>query len=602
MQYVIDFISLLGGLAMFLYGMRLMGDGLKTGASDTLQKVMSKVTDNPIKAFFLGMIITAIIQSSTATIVLTAGLVGAGILKLDQSLGIIIGSNVGTTVTGQIIRLLDVDASEGSFLQLFKPNTLAPLALIIGMVIIMAFKFKKSDVVGSIAIGFGILFTGLMSMTGAVSTLTEAGGPLENVFSGLGNAPFLSYLSGAGTAFLLQSSSATIGILQAFSMSGTLIFKSVFIILVGIYLGDCVTTGIVCSIGAKADAKRVGMVNILFNLSETVLVLLVVNLIHSFGWLDNIWEMQMTSGTIANLNTIFNLGCAILLLPLVKVYEKIARILIKDKQEKITDEYNKKMESLNPVFFKSPAIALNSCHEVLKTMYETASENIHNAYGLLFKYDGKIFDEISAKEDQIDRMTDALSNYLVELSGHISDQKQIRLLDEYTKISTCFERLGDHAMNIAEDAQGFDKEGISLSAKAAGELNITKDLLDRIMNKAQLAFMNSDINAANSIEPIEEVVDDLINTLHDNHLVRLRDGECTVVSGMYFVDILTNLERISDICSDIGVATITRCNPQLANQAHEYITSLHTSNDKEFNRIYTETHKEIFDKIALINA
>ena len=286
--YILDAITLLGGLAMFLYGMRLMGDGLKNGASATLKKAVERVTNNPIKAFLLGMAVTAIIQSSTATIVITSGLVGAGIITLDQSLGIVIGSNVGTTVTGQIIRLLDVKADEGSVLQFFQPSTLAPLALIIGMVILMGFKFNKSEVVGNIAIGFGILFSGLMSMTGAVGALTAQGGPLENVFSGLGNSPLLSYVSGAGTAFLLQSSSATIGILQAFSGSGTLVFKSVFIILVGIYLGDCVTTAIVCSIGAKEDARRVGIVNILFNLSETVLVLVVVNAAHGLGFLDGI--------------------------------------------------------------------------------------------------------------------------------------------------------------------------------------------------------------------------------------------------------------------------------------------------------------------------
>lgn len=600
MQYVIDFISLLGGLAMFLYGMRLMGDGLKSGASDTLQKAISKVTDNPIKAFFLGLTITAIIQSSTATIVLTAGLVGSGILKLDQSLGIIIGSNVGTTVTGQIIRLLDVDASEGSFLQLFKPNTLAPLALIIGMVIIMGFKFKKSDVVGSIAIGFGILFTGLISMTGAVSTLTAAGGPLENVFSGLGNAPLLSYVSGAGTAFLLQSSSATIGILQAFSMSGTLIFKSVFIILVGIYLGDCVTTGIVCSIGAKADAKRVGLVNILFNLSKTVLVLVVVNVIHALGLLDGMWEMKMNSGSIANLNTIFNLGCAILLLPLVNVYSKLSRIIIKDKPDEVADEYNKKLEALNPVFFNSPAIAFNSCYEVLKTMYETSLDNFYKAYDLLYDYKPGVIEKLSVKEDYVDRLTDALSNYLVQLSGHVSDDEHIRLLDEYTKMSTCFERLGDHAMNIAEDAEALEAAGIKLSDMAASELDITRDLLTRILEKTRLAFIDNDLPAATAIEPLEEVADDVIHTLHDNHLVRLRDGKCTVVSGMYFVNILNNLERVSDICSDVGVATITRSNPELADQAHEYITSLHNRNDEEFNRMYNEAHKEFFDRLALV--
>ena len=599
MIYLIDTISLLGGLAMFLYGMRLMGDGLSGGASGALKKAIERVTNNPIKAFFLGLIVTAVIQSSTATIVITSGLVGAGIISLNQSLGIIIGANVGTTVTGQIIRLLDVNADEGSVLQLFQPSTLAPLALIIGMVILMGFKFNKSELVGNIAIGFGILFTGLMSMTAAVSTLTEAGGPLENVFSGLGNSPLLSYISGAGTAFILQSSSATIGILQAFSMSGTLIFKSVFIILVGVYLGDCVTTAIVCSIGSKADAKRVGIVNILFNLSKTVVILVVVNVIHSCGLIDKLWDMKMTSGAIANLNTVFNLGCSVLLLPFVQVYAKLSRVIVKEKPDK-ANKYSEKLDALNPVFFNSPAIAFNSCYEILKTMYDIAAENYHKAYSLVLKFDRKVMDEIIENENNIDLMTDTVSNYLIQLSNHISEESQLQILDEYNKMIICFERMGDHAMNLAEDAEILNKAGVSFSKNALHELSVVHELLTRILNNARVAFNDKNLEAATAIEPLEEVVDDLINVLSDNHLVRLRDGKCIVKAGIQFVDILTNLERISDVCSDIGIATVARRSPEIANQAHEYITSLHMRNDEEYNEMYNAAHDEYFNKLALV--
>ena len=242
---IFDILTLFGGLAMFLYGMRLMGDGLKESSSGTLKKAMESVTNNPVKAFLLGLAVTAIIQSSTATIVITSGLVAAGIITLRQSLGIIIGANVGTTVTGQIIRLLDVDASSGSILQFFKPSTLAPIALIIGIVLIMAGRFKNAKVIGNIAIGFGILFSGLLNMTNAVDALGETG-IFESLFSQLGSNPLLGYLTGATVAFILQSSSATIGILQAFSASGQLVFNEVYAVIVGVYLGDCVTTAIVC--------------------------------------------------------------------------------------------------------------------------------------------------------------------------------------------------------------------------------------------------------------------------------------------------------------------------------------------------------------------
>ena len=310
---IFNAISLLGGLAMFLYGMRLMGDGLKESSSGTLKKAMEKITDTPLKAFLLGLAMTAVVQSSTATIVITSGLVGAGIISLRQSLGVVIGANVGTTVTGQIIRLLDLNSSGTSLLQFFKPSTLAPLAMIIGIIIIMKVKSKDSGKVGQIIIGFGILFSGLMNMTDAVSTLSDSG-LVEQLFSRLGDNPLLGYLIGAGVAFVLQSSSATIGILQAFSTSGQLTFGAIYAVLVGIYLGDCVTTAIVCNIGAKPEAKRVGAVNIMFNLSETVLILSAVAVIHKLGLLDGLWNQAIHSGGIANTNTNFNLswGCFVL--------------------------------------------------------------------------------------------------------------------------------------------------------------------------------------------------------------------------------------------------------------------------------------------------
>ena len=325
---IFNVISLFGGLAMFLYGMRMMGDGLKESSSGSLKRVMERVTGTPIKAFLLGLIMTAVIQSSTATIVITSGLVGAGIISLHQSLGIIVGANVGTTVTGQIIRLLDLNASGTSVLQFFKPSTLAPLALIIGIVIIMS--GKGSDKLGRIVIGFGILFSGLLGMTDAVATLSQTG-IIESLFSRLGENPIIGYLIGAGVAFVLQSSSATIGILQAFSMSGLLTFNAIYAVLVGIYLGDCVTTAIVCNIGAKPDSKRVGVVNILFNLSKTALILIGVNLAHRLGLLGGLWTRTVFSGDIANTNTVFNLTCALLMFPMLSAYEKLSLKLVKDE-------------------------------------------------------------------------------------------------------------------------------------------------------------------------------------------------------------------------------------------------------------------------------
>ena len=326
---IFDFISLFGGLAMFLYGMRLMGNGLKESSSGTLKKALEKVTRTPFTAFLMGLGMTAVIQSSTATIVITAGLVGAGIISLRNSLGIVIGANVGTTVTGQIIRLLDLNTSGTYFLEFFKPSTLAPLALIIGVVAVMNGKIGIPEKAAQIIIGFGILFSGLLTMTDAVSKLTETG-IVESLFTMMGDNPLIGYAVGASVAFVLQSSSASIGILQAFSTSGLMTFSEIYAVLVGIYLGDCVTTAIVCNIGARPDAKRVGLVNILYNLSKSALILIAVAIAHSLGLLDFIWNETIRSGGIANTNTIFNLACAILLLPMLGVYEKMSKRLVKN--------------------------------------------------------------------------------------------------------------------------------------------------------------------------------------------------------------------------------------------------------------------------------
>lgn len=592
---IFNIISLLGGLAMFLYGMRLMGDSLKEGSSGTLKVVMEKVTDNYVKAFLLGIVVTAIIQSSTATIVITSGLVAAGIISLDQSLGIIIGANVGTTVTGQIIRLLDVDAEAGSFLKFFQPSTLAPLALIIGMVFIMGLKFKKSDNIGKIAVGFGILFSGLLNMTSAVSAFTSSG-IVEKLFQSLGDNPILGYLSGAGIAFVLQSSSATIGILQAFSTAGDIPFKTIYVMLVGIYLGDCVTTAIVCSIGAKSDAKRVGIVNILFNLSETVVVLIAVTIVHNLGLLESLWNSPLSSGGIANTNTIFNLGCALLLLPMVRVYRKLSKIIVKDEPEK-GFKYADKVTSLNPVFFRTPALAFRSCYDTLRTMYDVSYDSIVKSFGLIKSFDDKVYTEIVEEEDNVDHLTDCVDNYLVQLSPHVSEDLHIRILTQYHKVASEFEHLSDYAYKIAETANVIKEENIHFTENAQKELALTSLLLTQIMNYTRSAFEKRDVEDAKHIEPLVEVMGDLTNTLHDNHLERLREGNCSVRAGVLFLEVLTNIQRIAGTCSNVGLAIIVRADSNPDQMAHSYISSLHQGQDSRFNAEYNQAHDLYFNQL-----
>ena len=580
---------------MFLYGMRLMGNSLKESSSGTLKVAMEHVTNNPIKAFLLGVAITALIQSSTATIVITSGLVGAGILSLHQALGIIIGANVGTTVTGQIIRLLDVDASSGSWLRIFQPSSLAPIALIVGIILIMGVKFKNSKAIGNIAIGFGILFSGLLNMTGAVNSLSESG-IVETLFTGLGDNPFLGYITGAGVAFVLQSSSATIGILQAFSSSGVLTFKAIYAVIVGIYLGDCITTAIVCSIGADAESRRVGVVNILFNLSKTVLVLVGVTVAQSLGQLNGLWDLPVTSGIIANTNTVFNLSCAILLLPLLGVYEKLARRIIKDEPES-EDKYKEKLDSLSPAFFTTPALALRSCYDVLMTIFRASRSNLEKSLALLEKYDESVYKEIMEEEDNIDRLTDRLSRYIVELLPHLQEEYHVGILDQYYKVTKEFERLGDHAVSIAENAANLAKNDTAYSAYAISELKILEDALSQILDNAELAFQRRNVQAAYRIEPLTQVMNDMVNILKGNHLKRMSSGVCNIYADASFTNLLAEMKRIADLCSNVGMAVVIRVRPELADQEHMYSSYLRSGNDEEFNRDYNKAHDEYFARL-----
>ena len=598
---IFDFLTLFGGLAMFLYGMRLMGDGLKESSSGTLKKAMESVTNNQFKAFLLGLGITAIIQSSTATIVITSGLVGAGLLTLHQSIGIIIGANVGTTVTGQIIRLLDLDTGGGatSWLQLFKPSSLAPIALIIGIIIIMGGRLKSSRQIGNIAIGFGILFSGLMNMTAAVNVLTESG-MVEGLFTGLGNNPVLGYLTGAAVAFVLQSSSATIGILQAFSASGMLTFKAVYPVIVGVYLGDSVTTGIVCFIGASAEQKRVGIVNILFNIGKMALILIGVAILHQLGFLDGIWDKIVNSGIIANTNTVFNLAASILLFPVVGLFERTGVRLVPDDKEK-PNKYQDKLDALNPMFFDTPALALRSCYDILLTLCRSSRDNIEKSFGLLENYDEKVYEEIVEEEANLDLLTDRVSRYIVEYLPHIRDAQNAAILDQYYKVVTDFERLGDHAVNIADNAGSMHRLQKKFTKTAISELEILEDLLREILDNVDLAFGKRDVDAAFRIEPLQQVATDMVSKLKRHHLDRMSKGECDIFTDANFENLMSDMQRIADVSTNIGEATLVRVNPELAENEHDYFAALRSGQNKEYNEQFNsayEKYKDRFRKVA----
>lgn len=596
---IFSFISLFGGLALFLYGMQLMGDGLKHGSSGALKSAMEKVTNNPLVGFLFGLVITAIIQSSTATIVLTSGLVGAGILSLHQSIGIILGANVGTTITGQIIRLLDLNADSGSWMNLFKPSTLAPLAAIIGILLLMAVKTRNSDTIGNIAMGFGILFTGLLNMTAAVSPLSESP-TFANLFAGLADTPVLGFLVGTGVAFLIQSSSATIGILQALSMTGALTFGSIYAIIIGVNIGDCVTTAIVCAIGSKADAKRTGVVHIIFNLCASVIILTAITVSHQLGWLDTLWDQVMTSGSIANVHTIFRLSTAVLLLPLCGWFERVSRRLVKD-DPKVGENVEHELEQLDEKFFASPAIALSGTGEAISTMARLARSGVDSAMQQFGAYSASAIAVINENETHIDSLADHVDNYLIRLSPHVPTGHGNDLLNYYIQCFPEFERIGDYAVNLTENVQELRDKNAQFSPVALQELEILRDALGEILGYTASAFGALDMQAARHIEPVEEVVDDLVATLRSNHIRRLRDGQCTVYAGLTFLDILVNVERIADQCSNVGIYTLSLTDSEVMQNHHDYIRYLHQGNDELFNGEYQAAREKYFGRLSALS-
>ena len=436
MSTVLMLISLLGGLAMFLYGMEIMGDGLKQGSGATLKNVLGKLTQNTIMGLITGTLVTAIIQSSTATIVLTVGLIGAGVLNLRQAASIVMGANIGTTVTAQLIRLMDIESSGDSLLVFFKPNTLAPIALIIGIVLVMFVKKAKVKPMGDICMGFGILFMGLMLMTDAVDPLAESQA-FADILGYFTDMPVMGILTGLVMTVIVQSSSAMVGILQALSSTGVMTFELVYPIIMGINIGTCVTTAMVCSIGTGKDAKRTGVVHILFNLIGTVIFMIAMTALRSAGFLPGLWE----SGAIANFQTIFNLITAVLLLPLSGLLVKASCAIVKD--DPVKEDRYPELATLNRNLRISPTVALGAASNTVTAMARCARLNLERGLGQLLEWDDARSADIVELEGRMDQAADDIDHYLVELSRHVETEADNSLLNMLLQTSPDLERIGD---------------------------------------------------------------------------------------------------------------------------------------------------------------
>lgn len=579
MNIILMVIKLLGGLAMFLYGMEIMGDGLKQGSGAALKNVLGKLTQNALMGVVTGALVTAVIQSSTATIVLTVGLIGAGILNLRQAVSIVLGANIGTTVTAQIIRLMDIDSSGGSILTFFKPDTLAPIALIIGIILIMFIKKETSKNVGMIALGFGVLFSGLLSMTAAVEPLSESPA-FANALSYFSAMPLLGIVTGLVLTVIVQSSSAMVGILQALSSTGVMTFNLVYPIIMGINLGTCITTAMVCSIGSSKDAKRTGIVHIIFNSIGTILFMLAMSIIHKMGVFPNLWDSIVDSGGIANFQTLFNLITAVVLLPFTGILVRIACALVKDDvvQEKVYPE----MALLDTKLMTVPRVALGEVVQGVVTVANVARENLRLSLLQFDEYDEARAAQILESEERLDQFTDSADNYLIQLSANIDSEVDNRQRNMLMQCVRDIERIGDYATNFDEMAKKLSDSNLTFSENAKREMGILGDAVQEILRLTVEAFENDSDSTARRIEPLEEVIDDMVLLLKDRHTERLCKGACSIDSGLVFLDTLTYFERTADQCSSIAMLMLGKNNEAIAKNHHMYLEELHASGDQSY--------------------
>ncbi|MBQ4349409.1 MAG: Na/Pi cotransporter family protein [Clostridia bacterium] len=571
---IFDVLSLIGGLALFLFGMQTMGNALEKKAGGQLKNVLTKMTNNPVKGFLLGLIVTSIIQSSSATTVMVVGFVNSGIMTLHQSIGIIMGANVGTTITAWILSLMAVDGA--GIMAFFKPSSFVPVLAIIGVFLLMFNKKQKNKDTATILLGFAVLMTGMSAMSDAVSGLKEVP-EFTNMLTLFSN-PVLGVIAGAVLTAIIQSSSASVGILQALSTTGVITFGTAFPVLLGMSIGTCVTA-MLAAIGANKNAKRATFVHLYFNVIGTAVVLALfygTNAIFRFGFVDNIvGEVE-----IAVAHTAFKVICTVFWFPLIKLLEKLATLTVRDTEEK--EHY----EILDERLFATPAVAVDRSKAVTEKMAEISISAIDSALSLLDSYSTKKAEEILAAEKKADKYEDKLGSYLVKVSAlELSDEDS----NEATKllhIISDFERISDHAVNIVSSAEEINEKKLAFSDKAKKEIITLAAAVDEITELAYRSFKENDLQAAMKVEPLEQVVDDLRDKIKSKHIKRLQEGRCTIELGFILSDLLTDLERVSDHCSNIAGLVLEMEHQGM--DIHKYLRQMKKSPESEYNKLYDE--------------
>ena len=577
---VLSLISLGGGLALFLYGMSMLSSSLEKVSSGRMEKTLEKLTSNIFLSVLLGAAVTAAIQSSSATTVIVVGMVNAGILKLRSAVGIIMGANIGTTVTGQILRLGDLENSEsaGFLLSLIKPSTLAPLIAIVGILIFMISQRPKRKIVGEILLGFGILFQGMFAMEAAVAPLQDSPA-FAQLFATLQN-PILGVLVGAGVTAIIQSSSASVGILQALSSTGAITYSAAFPIIMGQNIGTCVTS-LIASIGANRNAKRAAMVHLYFNIIGTILFIIGVYSFIAITGGFSFWNMPIDKGGIANIHTLFNVVCTIIFIPFSNGLARLAELTIRKSRDEIAKESD--TIELDERFLLSPSLAVSKCGEVLEKMIDYASQNYLEAITLFGRYDQKAVERITERENAIDRMEDRVNNYLIRISENEITDEESKEVTMLLRLVTEFERIGDYAINLMERAEVLYDKQAKFSDHAMEELTIIGAAVEEILQLAQESFHNRSEATACMVEPLEETIDMMEDALKLQHIHRLKNGLCTIDAGLVFLETLTNLERISDHCSNVAVCLIGYKKDKETLNRHEYIQRVHQGDTQSYH-------------------
>lgn len=574
-------ISLLGGVALFLFGMTLMGDGLKKVAGNKLEIILYKLTSTPLKGVLLGTGVTAVIQSSSATSVMVVGFVNSGMMQVRQAIGIVLGSILGTSITGWILCLSDISGS--GWVSLLSTATLTGVVAVAGIVLRMFCKDLAKHHIGDILLGFAVLMYGMSSMSGAVAPLKDSAAFIE-LLTRFSN-PLLGVLVGTVFTCILQSASAAVGILQALAITGTITFSVAFPITLGIAIGAAVPV-LLSSLGASVKGKRTAYVYLLIDVIGALVwgvVFYAVNAAVRFPFLD----MTMTTVSIALLNTIFRFATVLLLTPMIPLLEKLVTILFPDKASTgaLAD-----IDRLEERFLAHPALAIEQSRLAIDSMARQAQDNILSAFSLLDKFSDEQFAALQEDEEAIDHYEDKLGTYLIKITSKELTPRQTADVSKYLHTISDLERISDHSLNIGETAQELYTKKIVFSPTGARELKVMLSAVTRILEITINAFLDNDVAAAYRVEPLEELIDNLCDEMKLHHIDRLQSGECTLNHGFAFNDLLTNCERVSDHCSNIAVAMIELESDSF--DTHEYINSVMAMHSHRFDEYYAEYSRE----------